>query len=340
MALRRKGFTLVELLVVIAIIGILIALLLPAVQAAREAARRSQCTNNLKQLALASHNYHDVHKCFPRYNYQATGGSAAWEGFSAHTMLLPFVEQQAVYDEVKRRMQNTPTPQDGWRIGHFTSIRRTPISGFLCPSDTSNSGADTGNCNYPVSVGTNTGWDGGNGVPGLNKSRCNGVFPRAWGEVKMGDIKDGTSNTIAISEHRLGDHDNGKYTPGDVVRGTSLSFGSHMPDQGPLDAFGVTCDGNKGNHHSHAGREWIAGMQAQTAFNTIAPPNWKYPTCQDCTGCGWMDSDGVFPARSYHPGGVNAALADGSVRFISETVNLKTYQYLGTRAGGETVSGF
>ena len=344
MARFRKAFTLVELLVVIAIIGILIALLLPAVQAAREAARRSQCTNNLKQLALAAHNYHDVHKCFPRYNYVSTQGASAWEGFSAHTMLLPFMEQQTVYDEVSVRMKNTPTPEDGWRIGHFTAIRRTRIPGFLCPSDSPKSGGDTGNCNYPVSVGTNTGWDGdptSNVPPALNMSRCNGVFPRAWGEARFADIKDGTTNTIMAAELRLGDHDGSAYKPGDVVRAQPLAvLAVHMPSEAQLAAYGVQCEGGISNHHSHAGRDWIAPMQAQTAFNTIAPPNWKFPTCQDCSGCGWMDSDGVFPARSYHPGGVNHALADGSVRFISETVDTKTYQFLGTRDGGETVGEF
>lgn len=343
MSARRHGFTLVELLVVIAIIGILIALLLPAVQAAREAARRSQCTNNLKQLALAAHNYHDVHKTFPRYCYQSTTGLSQWEGFSAHTMLLPYMEQQAVYDTVKG-LQETATgtaAADGWRDGWYTTIRRTKIAGFLCPSDSSNAGADTGNCNYPVCVGTNTGWDGGGGVPTLTKSLANGVFPRGsgtWGEVRMAEIRDGTSNTIMVGEHRLGDHDSSVYRPGDVVRGQAFVWTTTAPTPAQLDSYGVQCEAGTGNHHSHGGREWICSQQAQTAFNTIAPPNWQYPTCQDCSGCGWMDSDGVFPARSYHPGGANHGLADGSIRFISETIDTLQYQGLGTRAGGEAVS--
>ena len=340
----RKGFTLVELLVVIAIIGILIALLLPAVQAAREAARRSQCSNNLKQLSLGFLNYHDVHKTFPKYCYR-TNGISHWEGFSAHTMVLPFIEQQAVYDTIKG-LNATATGgayDNGWRDGWYTTIRRTKIAGFLCPSDSSNSGANAGNNNYPVCTGTNTGYDGRNPVPRLdqNKGQTNGVFPRGqntWGEVKIAEIKDGTSNTIFMAELRLGDHDNGSYRPGDVVRGQAFSFTTHQPTSAELNTYGLQCEGGTGNHHSHAGREWICSQQAQTVFNTIAPPNWKYPTCQDCTGCGWMDSDGVFPARSYHPGGVNHALADGSTRFISETINLLNYQALGTRHGGEAVS--
>jgi hypothetical protein len=94
------------------------------------------------------------------------------------------------------------------------------------------------------------------------------------------------------------------------------------------------------NIHQHGGREWIATQPAQTVFNTIAPPNWQYPTCQDCVGCGWMDSNGVFPARSRHPGGCNHGLADGSVRFISNDVNLQTYQFLGSKDRGEPIPNY
>ncbi|HUT95035.1 MAG TPA: DUF1559 domain-containing protein [Thermoguttaceae bacterium] len=346
MALSRKAFTLVELLVVIAIIGILIALLLPAVQAAREAARRSQCTNNLKQLALAAHNYHGVHKCFPANCYRSVGYPAAWcpfwEGFSAHTMLLPFMEQQAVYDVVKARMNDTVTPLSGWNAADFATIRATKISALLCPSDSTKFAVtQQGNCNYPVSAGTNTGYDGNAGVPALNLTRANGIFLRGYGEVRIADIKDGTTNTILMGEFRLGDNDGGKYSPGDIVRAVPLTpLVDHMPSEAQLGAYGVQCEAGIANHHSHAGREWISGTLGHTVFNTIAPPNWKFPTCHDCAGCGWTDSDGVHPARSFHPGGANHALADGSVRFISETVDTKTYQYLGTRAEGETVGQF
>jgi prepilin-type N-terminal cleavage/methylation domain-containing protein/prepilin-type processing-associated H-X9-DG protein len=337
----RSAFTLVELLVVIAIIGILIALLLPAVQAAREAARRSQCTNNVKQIALAFHNYHDVYKTFPRYVYRTTSGSGGlcshWEGFSAHTMILPYIEQQTVYDVVSGLWKTTPDGHDGWRTGTFQNIRRTRLSAFLCPSDSSRSGGDTGNCNYPVSQGCSVGWTR------PNNAQNNGVFGREW-DRNIADIRDGTSNTIMVGEHRLGDHDNANYRPGDVVRGIPMSgIPNAYPNAGVLydaaaiSAYGQACQAGIANHHSHGGREWIAPMPAQTVFNTLAPPNWDYPTCQDCTGCGWMDSSGVFPARSYHPGGVNIALADGSVRFFSETIDGQSYCLLGNRDDGQAV---
>jgi len=256
-------------------------------------------------------------------------------------MILPYMEQQAVYDVVSGLWQTTPDGWEGWRTGTFQAIRRTRIDAFLCPSDSPRSGADTGNCNYPVSQGCSVGWNLGN-------AQMNGVFGRDASannsqERDIAAIRDGTSNTVMVGEHRLGDHDNGTYRPGDVVRGISLSTSNAYPsgtviyDQAAIEADGVNCDGGKGNHHSHGGREWIAGMPAQTVFNTLAPPNWKYPTCQNCSGCGWMDSQGIFPARSYHPGAVVHGIADGSVRTISDTIDSATYCMLGNREDGQAV---
>lgn len=331
----RWAFTLVELLVVIAIIGILIALLLPAVQAAREAARRSQCTNNLKQLALAAQNYHDVYKTFPRFVYRTTSNATEncshWEGFSAHTMFLPYVEQSSVYNVVTGLWKTTTDGHEGWRTGTFGPISNTVINAFRCPSDaTSPFGADAGNNNYMVSTGPQyNDWNSGTSL---------GVFQRDR-ETTMADIRDGTSNTILFGESLLGDNSS-NYQPGDVVRGIAYSGANQWPSQADMETYGGSCSTPTAlaNHHSHAGREWISGMHSQTVMNTIVPPNWKYPTCQNCSGCGWMDSDGVFGARSYHPGGTNHAGVDGSVRFISETIEFRTYQYLGGRADGNTAS--
>lgn len=330
----KSAFTLVELLVVIAIIGILIALLLPAVQAAREAARRSSCTNNLKQVALAMHNYHDVYKCFPRFAYQTVDPAnppnlkSHWRGYSIHAMLLPYIEQSNLYTIVDQ--VGIKAARD-WYDGNatLTAARRTKIATFRCPSDTDFPGSsETGNCNYVFSFGSHFDWGSG---------AQNGWVMRGR-ETSFSDMRDGASNTIMAAEIRIGDNNNAVYRPGDVVRAQPFSGSSRLfPTQADMDAYGQQCLGGISNHHSHSGRDWIAPMPTQTVFNTVAPPNWRFPTCQECSGCGWMDSNGAFPARSWHPGGVLHALGDGSVRFVSETINFQTYQYLGGRDEGQAV---
>ncbi len=337
--LRKRGFTLVELLVVIAIIGILIALLLPAVQAAREAARRSQCVNNIKQIVLGFHNYHDVHKTFPRHAYTNTtaGENGSWQGQSAFTMLLPFIEQQAVYDQVNFNRAFHVDP-------NATLFRTTHIKGYACPSDGTYPDQNVrGYINYKVSAGSVQGW--------AHSTQQKGPF-RIDRETAIGEMRDGTSNTIMVGEQLIGDNDGSQYVPGDVVRPvawTGNADGSGWPNptvgdfikptQANLETYGQACNAAKATHHSHSGQNWGDPMcYSGTVFNTVAPPNWKWPSCQPCTWCGSGDTPGVFPARSYHPGGANHGLCDGSVTFFSETIDLNTYQALGSPAGGEAVA--
>ena len=330
---REGGFTLVELLVVIAIIGVLVALLLPAIQAAREAARRASCNNNLSQMAVALHNYHDTYQSFPPYNHLAgTPGASTGYAYSAHIMLLPFVEQQGLYDEIQARsddfFRNVNSPVDGM-------VQNTRIPVYVCPSDIPYE-TRIGNCNYPVNAGSNIGWD-------ISLARQNGVFRRRDGtHMKM--ITDGTSNTIMLGEHLTGDNDASQYrVESDVVRGLQWS-GNQSTQQGPIppsqvDAAGLACHSNPDNHSSAMGSRWTRGVFAYTAFNTLAPPNWQFPGCMvsDSTSVhGW--SRGIYPARSRHPGGVNHALADASVRFISEAIDVQVYQAVGARNSGEPVT--
>jgi prepilin-type N-terminal cleavage/methylation domain-containing protein/prepilin-type processing-associated H-X9-DG protein len=351
----RRGFTLVELLVVIAIIGILIALLLPAVQAAREAARRAQCSNNLKQLGLALHNYHDSNRCFPfgaggtgRPTPPFTAGWGACDGdnhncyrSSAFTRLLPFFEQSALYEQISNATAGHPP------FGPRPWLRSYPpwqeeIGSLRCPSDGEEqrpwNPPENGLCNYLVSYGDRMRNINGNHT----LSTVRGVFGRVI-TLSIKHVKDGTSNTIALSESCAGD--------GSRHVGRAIARNLGRVDQNPTTCLAVVGPNNLITgpvRPWHRGRRWCDGNPGRTGFNTVLPPNG--PSCSNNDWLGW----GIYPPSSYHPGGVNAAMADGSVTFFSETVdtgNLSLPQpgsgnptpygvwgAIGTRNGGEPVS--
>ncbi len=341
----RRGFTLVELLVVIAIIGILIALLLPAVQAAREAARRAQCTNGLKQLGLAFHNYHDSFRTFPPYTRAGASMTSLYNlaNYSALVTILPYIEQNALYEQVKTASGNFyyPTNQKVASASQTPNqiAQATAVSTFTCPSDkafpSGENPTSLGTSNYAVCAGSNVGW-------GLSSSLQNGVF-RAIVDTSMASITDGTSNTIMLGEILHGDNNTTVYTrESDVVdqawpSGLYESTQQGTISQAAIDAYGKTCHDNSGSHTSVAGYRWVNGSFYYTVFNTLAPPNWKYPACSSVSQS-YGASRGVYPARSRHPGGVNHGVADASVRFVSETIDLGIYQALGSRDGREVAS--
>ncbi|XZE34087.1 DUF1559 domain-containing protein [Pirellulaceae bacterium SH501] len=330
MSQKRRGFTLVELLVVIAIIGILVGLLLPAVQAAREAARRMSCSNNMKQLALSMHNYESSFKKVSRLatwvqEAGQNGGAmqtSNWNGYSAHVGILPFIEQNNLFQQFTFTVYHHRAPA--------ITIGRTPIPAFLCPSDRPYpSAADVGQNNYGWSEGSNVGWD----TAGGNQ---NGFYKRDR-DTKFGDISDGLSNTIMMSEFVKGDGTTSVLTNmGDFALGIPVPFAAR-PTQAQLDAYGALTAAAGANHRVEAGFRWFAPGFYNTAINTVAPPNWRFPAGMLCGGCGQGDSQGVFPARSRHTGGVMHGLGDGSVTFISNNIDLITYQALGTAIGGDVV---
>jgi prepilin-type N-terminal cleavage/methylation domain-containing protein/prepilin-type processing-associated H-X9-DG protein len=337
----RAAFTLVELLVVIAIIGILIALLLPAVQAAREAARRSQCTNNLKQIGLALHGYHDLNEHFV-YGKGGTAGygdSSRLDGNyyrrSGMISLLAFLEQISLYNQIEHGDQSTspPVPPNGAGPWSGWQVWWKQIPAFRCPSDP---GINTarGTCNYAFSRGDYLGVDYNTG---RDAQQVNGLFA-LFTTYGIRDVLDGTSNTLAFSERVQASFGiGGKSTP-DVregvltnVSGITGSPGACLSAAGPLISGSRYTNGSavKGKFSSI----WQDGQPENVAFYSVLPPN-----APSCINNGNPNSDGdvaVLSASSYHPGGANALLADGSVRFISESIdtgNLGVATTLGARS--------
>jgi prepilin-type N-terminal cleavage/methylation domain-containing protein/prepilin-type processing-associated H-X9-DG protein len=326
-AKRTSGaFTLVELLVVIAIIGILIALLLPAVQAAREAARRSQCVNNLKQLGLGLQNYHDVQSSFP----PGCGGTASGAGndgngvrVSPFIPLLPFIEQQALYSQIQAGGGNpvySPYGPRGWLTWSNWNVQ---VPSLLCPSDTRPRPAPgaTGENNYAFSHGDSINqiyiW---NSDP-INWSR--GMFCNSK-TVTMSMVTDGTSNTIIASERLRANFGKGTQPKVNIRQGAvpsvavntspglCLPFAAGMYYSDPTQVSG------------YFGTNWTDCEVKRCGFNTVLPPN--APSCDvvstSCPTCGPADAQGgVFPPTSNHPGGADAVFVDGSVRFISDNIN-------------------
>jgi prepilin-type N-terminal cleavage/methylation domain-containing protein len=329
--IRRKGrgFTLIELLVVIAIIALLIALLLPAVQQAREAARRTQCKNNLKQFGLALHNYHDVFGQFPNGKYGCaldSGGMAnsnSWRAFSVHTLILPYIEQAPLYAQMDwNQLINA---------GTNNTVKNAKIAAFKCPSDVQYLGTEPGN-NYVCSGGPSTWW-------GIGIANEIGVF-NYQRKIGIRDITDGTSNTIAVSESTVGNNNTGAYDlKRSLVRAQAFpgGFPSNFATQAQLDAYGTQCRTGTGNLHAHVRREWVNGIGGQTIFNTLNAPNSANPDCHPCVGCGWYDSQGVWSARSMHTGGVQVLLVDGSAKFVSDNVDLLTWQRAGAISDGNVL---
>ena len=317
---RLHGFTLVELLVVIAIIAILIALLLPAVQAAREAARRMECTNNLKQIGVAMHNYHSTHGVFPvgQYDYMAT--LAGGPHLGKPELIGRLSMEQPLYDLISPNFEiEYNFGSDGTQRGAaFWEGRETIVSTLTCPSDGAHPAYDPDGGgfkgNYIMCAAGDTTMGERTGACNFCPDDLNGVFYMlSW--TKVTDVFDGTSNTLMGSELIV--------IPGGVPA-TTIPGGD-----------------SRGAYYN--------SFRGGVLFTALWPPNTSVADRIDdhihCDDTGFEDiapciftGEWVVSARSYHAGGVNASLVDGSVRFVSENIERRVFQAMGTRNGGEVVN--
>jgi prepilin-type N-terminal cleavage/methylation domain-containing protein/prepilin-type processing-associated H-X9-DG protein len=332
---KRHGFTLIELLVVIAIIGVLVSLLLPAVQSAREAARRMQCTNNLKQLGLALHNYESTMGAFPpagwvapMTNWWVSSGLTAPGHFRYSTLLqlLPHLEQGAASNAMNFMLPlydnaGTDMPQN-------TTAYQTQVSIFLCPSDgrTERIG-NQAPCNYAVCSGN--GLPGGDGLPG-SYGKPNGVI-YLNSTVKIAQVRDGTSQTAMMSESIVGPGAAMTPNPQEVMVQLPLTLST------PADIFlyaplvPADCLASTTYRYDRQ-TNWIDGDYRHTMYSHYMPPNSPIYDCLRGPQHGWRT------ARSRHPGGANVLFVDGSVHFLKDSTTPAAWQAIASVAGGETVS--
>jgi prepilin-type N-terminal cleavage/methylation domain-containing protein len=346
---RSRGFTLIELLVVIAIIAILIALLLPAVQQAREAARRSQCKNNLKQIGIALHNYHETYN---RFVYRKGGTAEPTNNNnlsnrnrkSGFIPLLPFMDQAPMYEQISAGDATmAPGGPCGWCSWAVWNIQ---VPGLICPSDTYVPANAQGNTTYAFSIG-----DSINATVSGTQVRGMFAYRTCYG---LQHVTDGASNTVFMSERVRANFGIGGNQRPLAIEGTQTGLATVNTSPGICLAEVVNgAYVNPATVKGRFGSVWTDGQPERVAFNTVLPPN--SPSCVNDANANADSNGGVYSASSRHTGGVHALFGDGAVHFISENIDTGNlgapevtsgpspygvWGAMGSKAGGDIVGSF
>jgi prepilin-type N-terminal cleavage/methylation domain-containing protein/prepilin-type processing-associated H-X9-DG protein len=333
--MKRSAFTLIELLVVIAILAILIALLVPAVQKVRESAARMQCQNNLKQIGLAAHNYHSMLRSFP------PGVSVAPQQASVLVLLLPCLDDAALF-------QQFDMSQDVTTAAANAPVRAQQVPYFLCPSDPSSGAlldpwpapgvpAIVGKSNYFGNMGTHARAREASAAGWLKDPGTCGIF--AWAsQTRMELVSDGTSNTALFAEVKRG------AMPADDALDVSLlppaSWDQATPATNPNNLAPPAACVGAATKYNYTGLAYYRNILIDVMYTHTVPPNYTGPDCMRNPGMPPIqDQQGHLAARSYHVGGVNVVLVDGSVRFVNDGIAFPLWQALGTRSGNEPLAG-
>ncbi|WP_315853771.1 DUF1559 domain-containing protein [Roseiconus lacunae] len=367
---NHHGFTLIELLAVVAIIGILVALLLPAVQSAREAARRMQCSNKLKQIGLALHNYHAAFNTFPygrlhpdrltngevfqwRYtNYMSVWGAMWYGNRSVHLAVLPYIEQAGIYDLVDFSALNSPRMLENGRPAHpnFEAFSKN-VGLYVCPSDANSFDQPTEN-NYRYNFGGSTpyqgadSWDDNNCVQGCTSPLVEGNGAFTIGRaLSSSAFLDGLSHTVGFAERTKGSGLAGVPTKADTITKPNRIIGfvsdteemfqdclSYTPVASTYNFFSMGL-WLPGSDYSNG---WATAAYSSTMYNHVAPPNWRGQDCGAASAIADVPGEAaIISARSMHNGGVNVMLMDGAVRYVTDQIDLQLWRAIGTRDGSD-----